>query len=82
MVLTVYCSLLTGSLISAYNFWHNPQYAEDDLRGAVKQIAQNWRPGDAVLINAGYTYRNNSTNNKNGSEFTGNVFSLSASLRY
>jgi uncharacterized membrane protein len=41
---------------SLYNFWHNEQYAEDDLRGAVAYLADRWRPGDAILVNAGYAY--------------------------
>ena len=48
--------LIVASVYSAYNFWFNPRYADDDLRGAVQRIATLWRPGDAVLINAGYTY--------------------------
>jgi uncharacterized membrane protein len=50
---TLYFSLLT---LSAYNFWHNPRYAKDDLRGAVHYLTERWRPSDAILINAGYTY--------------------------
>ncbi|MCC7161802.1 MAG: glycosyltransferase family 39 protein [Anaerolineae bacterium] len=45
---------LTG--YSLYNFWENEQYQSDDLRGAVQYIAERWRPGDAVLVNAGYVY--------------------------
>lgn len=45
---------LTG--FSLYNFWFNPQYTEDDLRGAVSTIAERWRPGDVILVNAGYAY--------------------------
>lgn len=48
--------LTAASAHSANNFWFDPRYADDDLRGAVKHIAELWRPGDAVLINAGYTY--------------------------
>lgn len=48
-----YFLLLT---FSAYNFWYNPRYAKDDLRGAVHYLTEHWRPGDAILINAGYTY--------------------------
>jgi mannosyltransferase len=51
---------LTGyALASAYalgNFWFDPHYADDDLRGAVQQLAENWRPGDVILVNAGYAY--------------------------
>jgi uncharacterized membrane protein len=56
-------SIAAGSLLliaaiglSDYNFWFNPHYADDDLRGAVQYIAARWRPGDAILINAGYAY--------------------------
>lgn len=48
--------LTAASAYSAYNFWFDSRYADDDLRGAVKRIGELWRPGDAVLINAGYTY--------------------------
>jgi hypothetical protein len=46
--------MLTG--YSLYNVWHNPQYAPDDLRGAVNYIAEHWRPGDVIVVNAGYAY--------------------------
>jgi uncharacterized membrane protein len=56
-------SIIAGSLLlisaiaySDYNFWFDPKYADDDLRGAAQRIAELWRPGDAGLINAGYTY--------------------------
>ena len=56
-------SLLLGAMVfgaaiifSDYNFWFAPRYAKDDLRGAMRYLAARWRPGDAVLINAGYTY--------------------------
>lgn len=34
----------------------NPRYAADDLRGAVAVLEEKWRPGDVILVNAGYTY--------------------------
>ena len=49
-------ALLGGSAFSIHQFHTNPRYAADDLRGAVGFIAQRWRPGDAILINAGYAY--------------------------
>lgn len=58
-------SLLIAGALAAYalsnayslgNFWFNPQYADDDLRGAVQLLADNWRPGDVILVNAGYAY--------------------------
>ncbi len=48
--------LIAAVAYSDYNFWFNPRYAHDDLRGAVQRIAELWRPGDAIVINAGYTY--------------------------
>ncbi len=47
---------LAAAGFSAYNFWFNPRYADDDLRGAVQRLSSLWRPGDAILIDAGYTY--------------------------
>ena len=49
-------ALLGGSAFSIHQFYTNPRYAADDLRGAVGFIAQRWRPGDAILINTGYAY--------------------------
>ncbi len=37
-------------------FWTNPRYQTDDHRGAVAELARNWRPGDLVLVNAGWVY--------------------------
>ncbi len=48
--------LTAASAFSAYNFWFDPKYAHDDLRGAITYLTEHWRPGDAVLVNAGYTY--------------------------
>ncbi|MBI3740330.1 MAG: glycosyltransferase family 39 protein [Chloroflexi bacterium] len=45
-----------ASAFSAFNFWFDARYAEDDLRGAVNYLSEHWRPGDAILLNAGYTY--------------------------
>lgn len=41
---------------AAVNFWSNPLYRADDHRAAVAQLAANWRPGDAILVNAGWIY--------------------------
>jgi len=49
-------ALLVGSAFSTYELHTNPRYAADDFRAAVGYIAERWRPGDAVLINAGYAY--------------------------
>jgi mannosyltransferase len=48
--------LLAGSAYSIQQMHTNPLYAADDFKAAVDFIAQRWRPGDAVLINAGYAY--------------------------
>jgi mannosyltransferase len=49
-------ALLIGSAFSVYELHTNPRYAADDFRAAIGYIAERWRPGDAVLINAGYAY--------------------------
>jgi hypothetical protein len=39
-----------------YEFWFNPLYRTDDHRAAVAQLADQWRPGDLILVNAGWVY--------------------------
>ncbi|MGC9334547.1 MAG: glycosyltransferase family 39 protein, partial [Anaerolineae bacterium] len=41
---------------SIYAYHTNPRYASDDHRAAAQFLADAWRPGDAVLVNAGYAY--------------------------
>ena len=48
--------ILGADACSLHRFHTDTWYASDDWRGAVEYIAERWRPGDAVLINAGYTY--------------------------
>ena len=48
--------LLLGGGFSIYQMHANPKYASDDFRGAVKFLQEKWRPGDVILVNAGYTY--------------------------
>jgi mannosyltransferase len=48
--------VLGGSAFSILQMHANPEYAADDFKSAVEFIAQHWRPGDVVLINAGYAY--------------------------
>jgi hypothetical protein len=36
--------------------WTDPRYAADDHRHAVADLAANWRPGDVLLVNAGWVY--------------------------
>jgi hypothetical protein len=42
--------------ISLYAYHSEPQYTSDDHRAAVQFLAEQWRPGDAILVNAGYAY--------------------------
>jgi hypothetical protein len=49
-------ALLAGSAFSIRELHTNPRYAADDFRSAVRFIAARWRPGDAILVNAGYAY--------------------------
>lgn len=39
------------------HLWTDPVYRADDHRGAVARIAQEWRPGQVILVNAGWVYR-------------------------
>jgi uncharacterized membrane protein len=49
-----------GYLLSAgwslQQFWFDPFLRADDHRAAVNRLAQAWRPGDAILVNAGWVY--------------------------
>lgn len=54
-VLSVMAFLL-GTVFSVWQLHTHPAYTTDDLRGAVRYIAARWRPGDAILIHAGYVY--------------------------
>ncbi|MGQ9500585.1 MAG: glycosyltransferase family 39 protein [Anaerolineae bacterium] len=49
-------AFLLGTGFSFWQFHTHPAYVTDDLRSAVRFIAARWRPGDAILINAGYAY--------------------------
>ncbi len=52
-------ALTVLTLVSAAalaDFWTAPQYRADDHRGAVAQLAQLWRPGDLILVNAGWAH--------------------------
>lgn len=48
--------LLLGSALALRSFWADPAYAVDDHRRAARELAQRWRPGDVILVNAGYAY--------------------------
>lgn len=52
----MWATLLVTSALSLRAFWTNPLYRSDDHRQAVAELAQGWRPGDAILANAGWIY--------------------------
>ena len=45
-----------ASAYSIIQFHFNPRFRADDYRAAVGFIQAQWRPGDIILANAGYTY--------------------------
>ncbi len=45
-----------GNGWSLQRFWHAPQFASDDHRAAVATLAHEWRPGEPILVNAGWAY--------------------------
>ncbi|MBN1657661.1 MAG: glycosyltransferase family 39 protein [Anaerolineae bacterium] len=47
-------ALLASVSLVAYHA--SPRYAADDHRAAVAFLAEEWRPGDAIVVNAGYVY--------------------------
>ena len=53
-LLLVVVVALSGISFHAYHA--DPSYASDDHREAVRFLAEQWRPGDAILVNAGYAY--------------------------
>lgn len=49
-------AILLSSAVSIHAYHSDPRYAGDDHRGATQFLAERWRPGDAILVNAGYGY--------------------------
>ena len=49
-------ALLATSALALLAFWTDPMYRADDHRTAVANLAASWRPGDAILANAGWIY--------------------------
>lgn len=47
---------LAISAAAVLSFWCDPLYRADDHRSAVATLASQWRPGDAILVNAGWIY--------------------------
>jgi hypothetical protein len=57
VVMVVLLGMVTGGTLYADSARRTDSaYAKDDYRSAIKFIAERARPGDAVLINAGYIY--------------------------
>lgn len=42
--------------VSVHAYHTDREYASDDHRAAVRALSEQWRPGDAILVNAGYAY--------------------------
>ncbi|MGQ9628667.1 MAG: glycosyltransferase family 39 protein [Anaerolineae bacterium] len=56
MAILAGAGILISSTYSMFNYYFNERYLSDDYRAAVDYLAGRYRPGDAVLINAGYVY--------------------------
>ena len=52
----LWAALLATFALALFAYWTNPIYRADDHRTAVADLAQRWRPGDAILANAGWIY--------------------------
>jgi len=48
--------LIVLSALSMQRAWNDPALAADDHRAAVRFLSSRWRPGDVILVNAGYAY--------------------------
>ena len=46
--------LFSGISLQAY--YTEPHQSSDDHRAAARFLSERWRPGDAILVNAGYAY--------------------------
>jgi hypothetical protein len=49
-------ALVAVSMVGLREFWLSPLYRADDHRSAVARLAKNWRPDDAILVNAGWIH--------------------------
>lgn len=45
-----------AAVTGTVTFWNDPLYQADDHRNAVANLATQWRPGDVILVNAGWVY--------------------------
>ena len=43
-------------LLALRAFWSDPVYEQADHRAAVRTLAAGWRPGDLILVNAGWVW--------------------------
>ena len=48
--------LLAVNGVSLQRFWYDADFQSDDHRSAVAFLADRWRPGDLILVNAGWAY--------------------------
>ena len=48
--------IVAASSLSLNQLWNSPRNAADDHRTAVATLAQQWRSGDAIVVNAGWAY--------------------------
>jgi hypothetical protein len=49
-------AIVLSSAASLIAYHTDPHYVADDHRAAAAFLAERWRPGDAILVNAGYAY--------------------------
>lgn len=49
-------AILAASGWSLHTLWTDARHRRDDHRGAVAYLADAWRPGDVILVNAGWVY--------------------------
>ncbi len=56
LTLLLAASLLILQWRAVYQLNTDPAYRADDHRAAVRLLADQWRPGDAILVNAGWAY--------------------------
>ena len=49
-------AVLAAAAVTLHAFWFDPVYRADDHRAAVAELSRRWRPGDVLLVNAGWPY--------------------------
>ena len=49
-------AILAASGWGLHTLWTDARHRRDDHRGAVAYLADAWRPGDVILVNAGWVY--------------------------